>query len=527
MSSHVVVIATDLRRTTVKVSPGTYLSDVLEEACKKLGLDSNKYLIKHKQKQVDLSIPFRTSGLIAGAKLELVQKSKTPSAVQIALQLPQPEAKEIPGGRLINKFPSDLSIWQVLRQFESGEASAGKNINITARGVAETVGGGGSGAGQLYYETPVLNIMGRELASLADFQKTLSQLGHNSGNVLIRLTFRRTDQTLYEAMEQIGAFFKEEERIKVEDKIKEEEKSAASASASAAEQEKPQNPPADRDTPMAEAPSEPVDNSTTAREHDDASAQVTQDATTSQSLQGDGQQTTQEPNKNSELLSRFQPVNIFLAPTNSTPAAALLPADEDDFTPTIAHAQLHQARLQESSRNRRLLSDKEIEEREAAERAKIAAVKSVLIKVRFPDNTSSDWEVSPSDTGAFLYQAVRHVMADSEQPFHLVIPGSKTVIKDDDAPQHSLIRAYKLSGRVLVSLVWDDGVPADVRKRPFLKADFAQQGQAIKVPEIPTAEDDDKDGPSVVPQVQKAPEKRDGGEGSGKKMPKWLKLGKK
>ncbi|KAL7814106.1 GLUT4 regulating protein TUG domain-containing protein [Trichoderma gracile] len=522
MSSHVVVIATDLRRTTVKVTPGTYLSDVLEEACKKLGLDSNKYLIKHKQKQVDLSIPFRTSGLIAGAKLELVQKSKTPSAVQIALQLPQPEAKEIPGGRLINKFPSDLSIWQVLRQFESGEASAGKNINITARGVAETAGGGSSGAGQLYYETPVLNIMGRELASLADFQKTLSQLGHNSGNVLIRLTFRKTDQTLYEAMEQIGAFFKEEARVKEEEK-KEDEKNAAP---SAEQQDRPHNPPADGgDTPMAEAPSEPVKNSTEAQQQDDALAQATQDATATSSLQSDSQQTQQETN-NSEPKSRFQPVSVFLAPTNSTPAAALVPADEDDFTPTIAHAQLHQARLQESSRNKRLLSDKEIEEKEAAEQAKIAAVKSVLIKVRFPDNTSSDWEVGPSDTGAFLYQAVRHVMADSGQPFHLVIPGSKKVIKDDDAPQHSLIRAYKLSGRVLVSLVWDDGVPAEVRKRPFLKADFAQQGQAIKVPEIPTVEDD-KDAPSVVPQVQKAPEKRDGGEGSGKKMPKWLKLGKK
>ncbi|KAL6858518.1 GLUT4 regulating protein TUG domain-containing protein [Trichoderma novae-zelandiae] len=515
MSSHVVVIATDLRRTTVKVSPGTYLSDVLDEACKKLGLDSNKYLIKHKQKQVDLSIPFRTSGLIAGAKLELVQKSKTPSAVQIALQLPQPEANEIPGGRLIKKFPSDLSIWQVLRQFESGEASAGKNINITARGVAQTVGSDGSGAGQLFYETPVLNIMGRELGSLTDFQKTLSQLGHNSGNVLIRLTFRRTDQTLYEAMEQIGAFFKEEERVK------EEEQNAASGAA----QDKPQNPPVDGDTPMAEAPSEPVDNTTGALEPHDAPAEATQESATSPSLQTSSQQTPQET-KSSDPQSRLQPVNVFLAPTNSTPAAALLPADEDDFTPSIVHAQLHQARLQESSRNRRLLSDKEIEEKEAAEQAKIAAVKSVLIKVRFPDNTSSDWEVGPSDTGAFLYQAVRHVMANSEQPFHLVIPGSKAVIKDDDSPKHSLVRAYKLSGRVLVSLVWDDGVPADVRKQPFLKASFAQQGQAIKVPEIPTVEDD-KGGRSVVSQVQQAPERRDGGEGSGKKMPKWLKLGKK
>lgn len=504
MSSHVVVIATDLRRTTIKVSPGTYLSDVLAEACKKLGLDGDKYLIKHKQKQVDLSIPFRTSGLLAGAKLELVQKSKSPSAVQIALQIPQPEAKEIPGGRLIKKFPSDLSIWQVLRQFESGEASAGKNINITARGVAQTVNSENSGAGQLYYETPVLNIMGRELGSFADFQKSLSQLGHNSGNVLIRLSFRRTDQTLYEAMEQIGTFFKEEEKEKREEK----ENAAPTVS-----EDKPQDLPTDGDVPMTEALTETINN--TAEAQQEAAPEATQDSTSS----------IQPETNNSDPQSRFEPVNVFLAPTNSTPAAALAPVDESDFTPTVAQAQLHQARLLESSRNKRLLSDREIEEKEAAEQAKINAVKSVLIKVRFPDNTSSDWQVGPSDTGAFLYQAVRHVMANNGQSFHLVIPGSKTVIKDDDTPKHNLIRAYKLSGRVLVSLVWNDDVPKEARKQPFLKANFAQQGQAIKVPEIPTVEDD-KAGPSAVPQVQKAPAK-EGGDGSGKKMPKWLKLGKK
>lgn len=46
MASHVVVIATDLRRATVKVNPGTYLSDVLDQACQKLNLSSDKYLVK-------------------------------------------------------------------------------------------------------------------------------------------------------------------------------------------------------------------------------------------------------------------------------------------------------------------------------------------------------------------------------------------------------------------------------------------------------------------------------------------------
>jgi tether containing UBX domain for GLUT4 len=46
MSAHVEVIATDLRRTKIKVTPGTYLVDVLRDACQKLNLSSDKYLLK-------------------------------------------------------------------------------------------------------------------------------------------------------------------------------------------------------------------------------------------------------------------------------------------------------------------------------------------------------------------------------------------------------------------------------------------------------------------------------------------------
>lgn len=46
MATNVVVIATDLRRATIKVQPGTYLTDVLEEACRRLNLSSDKYIVK-------------------------------------------------------------------------------------------------------------------------------------------------------------------------------------------------------------------------------------------------------------------------------------------------------------------------------------------------------------------------------------------------------------------------------------------------------------------------------------------------
>ncbi|KAJ6788565.1 hypothetical protein PWT90_07989 [Aphanocladium album] len=488
MSTHVVVIGSDLRRATIKVTPGTYLIDVLQEACKKLSISADKYILKHKQKTVDLTVPFRTAGLVGGAKLELVQKSNTPSAVQIGLQLPQPEAKEIPGGRLIKKLPSNLTLWSVLRQFESGDASAGRNINITARGVAKTSAGTASGSGQLYYETPILNIMGRDYTTFEDFQKTLAQLGHNSGSVLVRLTFKTTDQTLFEAMERISQSFKE---------TREEPSAAASQpeASAAAEQAQPEPTP---DIPMADAPSD----APLAIETEPSAAPL---------------QESKDP---------YEPVGVYLAPSSNTPAAALAPTVESDFTPTVAHAKLHQSQLEKSSRNKRLPSDKELEEKAAEERARVAAIKSVIVKIRFPDNTSSDWQIDHASTGAFLYGAVRHVMADPALPFHLVLPGSngKNVIKDDAGPKHTLIAGYKLQGRVLINLVWNDEVPPAKRKLPFLKANVAKQGQEIKVPELPKYEPED---PAPAPKKEESSEPKKSGDGKGPKVPKWLKLGKK
>jgi hypothetical protein len=46
MASHVVVLDTSLRRATVKLNPGTYMTEILEEACKKWGLKSSNYGLK-------------------------------------------------------------------------------------------------------------------------------------------------------------------------------------------------------------------------------------------------------------------------------------------------------------------------------------------------------------------------------------------------------------------------------------------------------------------------------------------------
>lgn len=46
MASNVVLIDSSFRRATIKVQPGTYMSDVLAEGCKKLNLRPENHGLK-------------------------------------------------------------------------------------------------------------------------------------------------------------------------------------------------------------------------------------------------------------------------------------------------------------------------------------------------------------------------------------------------------------------------------------------------------------------------------------------------
>ncbi|KAI1279948.1 GLUT4 regulating protein TUG-domain-containing protein [Xylaria sp. FL0933] len=493
MATNVKVVGTDLRQVTIKVNPSTYLTDVLEQACAKLKVPNNKYLLKHKQRQLDLSQTFRTSGLIPGARLELVVRANTPTVVNVALQLPSPESSLFPPhGRVSEKLPSDFTIWQILRQFESGKASGGENLNITARGVPQTDNGAQAGSGQLYYEIPNIVIESRTLSTFVDFQKTLAQLGYNSGGVLMRLSFQKTTQPLSDAMREIEEYFKSEEHDSAARKAEDVGTEGASANTS--------EPPAQvNEAPTTSDTAEAVPPATTNNE-----ATTTQDTTAPDYMDIDSE-------------TGLRPVTIFSAPASSTPVAASRVDSEEDYAPDISHAKAHQKLLKSLSENKRLLSDRELEEKAAMEEAKVAAIKSIKIKVRFPDNFSAEWTFGPEDTGANLYNEVRGIMANSSLPFRLVLPGARTIIKDD--VDSTLIKGYRLSANTLVNFTWDDSVPTDVRRQPFLKSSVAGKAQEVVVPDVPEIEVKQEE--QSVP-VQ-APKPKNDGEGSGFKKPKWLK----
>ncbi|KAI9734099.1 MAG: Tether containing UBX domain for GLUT4 [Claussenomyces sp. TS43310] len=505
MASHVVVIDTTLRRTTVKVSPGTYISDVLHEACRKLNLKSDNYGLKHSNKAVDMSRTIRQAGLSSGAKVELVIASKSPSVVSVALQVPESDAKDIPSGRLIGKFPSNTTLWLILRQFETDSA---QNLNFTGRGVART-DVGESGAGRIYYETPVLNIMGRELSSFADLQKTMAQLGINSGSSLIRLAFKKTDTPLEEAMAEIGGYFKLGEEpgdpggkaaAVVSDLSSQPEVEKRMLSDATVNESNPELAVAmDLDPPTASPPGDFVPN-------DRASIGSTN-------------------LENLVVGSSQRPISVFAAPTSDTPKAAFAPYNETDYEPTIAHAKLHQNLLQSRTQNVRLPSDAE-EAALAAEKAALrSSVKEVSVKVRFPDQLTVVSTFTNLDSGAALHDFVKRVIVAEDQPFALVWMGRGPQTVPNDA-NVKLIKDLGFQGRMLVNFHWQDAASDDARRGTSLKAEFATKAKELQVRQISdvdtpeqnvsmeTAKDDDKG------------KSKEGGKTKG--TPKWLKLpGKK
>jgi len=84
-----------------------------------------------------------------------------------------------------------------------------------------------------------------------------------------------------------------------------------------------------------------------------------------------------------------------------------------------------------------------------------------------------------------------------------------------------------MSANTLVNFVWNDEVPADVRRQPFLTGGVAGQAQKVVVPNVPEVEvaDDRSAGQGSSPAASRP---RNDGEGSNLKKPKWLQgFGKK
>lgn len=381
----------------------------------------------------------------------------------------------------------------VLRKFEAAVAGSGPARNFTARGVPATVGGDATGSGRLFYETPVLQILEREISSFTDLQKSFAQLGFNSGNVLIRLSFRRTEEPLEEAMVKIGEYFNS-----VED-----------ASPSPAQNPEP--------TASAEIESE--------ASNEQPSSSVPPGST---SVPVPDSEQTLPPAASSEPSppTSTRSITVFSPPTASTPSSSQIPYNENDYIPSIEHAKAHQRLLSQSYRPTRLPSDAEIAAKATAEEKRRADIREVDVKVRFPDQSQVVAKFGPPDSGQSLYNFVRSCLAApfASEKFILTVPSpSRTANAIPDAEQTFLIKDLGMAGRVLVNFTWADRAVLH-RRTELLRPELRGQARELKVEQPPEPVEE----PSAL--HEPGPSRPQGGDkpGARKGMPKWLKLpGKK
>jgi tether containing UBX domain for GLUT4 len=524
MSASVFVVDSAARRTQIKVTPGKVLREVLEEACRAKKLNPEAYALKtSNNKPVDLSQPFRLSGLSAGAKLQLVQASRSTGVVSVALQLPDVEG----GGRFTDKFPSNTSLWLVLRKFEEGVAGQPqRKLNLTQRALPSD----GSGAGRLLYEQPSINVMSRTIENFSDLQKTLAQLGINGGSMLMRLNFKNSGQPLEEAMAEISGYFTSV------DGTSEESGASATQQARGAHASGVGSMSSVPDA-SAENAAVPVDGAA-GPEPNDADVEMSSDGpiapvapvvendviASSSETQPQSPEPTPAPQQ-----SLYNGVAVYRAPSNDTPAAALEPDDPSTFEPSIAHAKAHQAALERSGRNTRLPSDKELAEQEAQRQAALATVQTVTVRVRYPDQSMIETTINASETSADVYRKVRETLTHSTEAFELRFVGNKGHQTLPDSAGKRLVRDLGFRGKVLVTFVWSQEASAAARQAPALKDEYRSHAQELNVDlssfrAVPQAEGSSSQKPEPV-------KKEGSGKGKGgdleAKMKKFLGFGKK
>lgn len=474
---------------------------------------------RYNNKPISLSQQIRLANLPQGARLELVQVSRSPTVVSVALQLPK--------SRLTQKFASNTSLWEILRYFESGD---GANYNFTQRAVPEM--SGASGSGRLCYEMPVITVMPahKEQSSFEGLQQTLGQLGFDSGSALLKLSFRNTGTPLEEAMAQISQYFKGEDSTTstapgAHAADPAQSKSAPNPDTAAPEamttvagetirSDEPDPEPMDVDAqPVAQPTSEPG-----VSEQNNASADPI-NTSPAAALAAATSTTTPEPPQapvaassqpQAPTPSADQPRNIqvFSASSSSTPQAARNTFNESDYLPTIEHAKIHQAQLINRTRNQRLLSDKELEELEKERQAKLAALtdKPHSLRIRLPDGSLVQMTITKEDTASTLYTFVTSFLAQKTEPFDLKYTGPTGRLVLIPRTQQRLITDLRFSTNELITFQWGEGASPAVRaSRATLAKEWQAKAQTLRVEEPVVQEQEVKEkGKSVAEGKRKA-----------------------
>ncbi len=201
----VTILYPNARRVQIKIQPSTTVLEIIEEACKRQGLESNQHSLHYQKRTLDISLTFRMTGIANNTtleleKLEVVRKFQD---VVIVLQLSD-------GSKLAQKsFQPDTTTFEMV--LETYQAESEQLQAVLSKNSCEN---------DVYTTCCFLNeqIVGNYQLK----NTTLKDMGLLNGRGLIRLDFVRLDKEKFD--KKMAEFeMKLEKRAKL-DKIYEEKK---------------------------------------------------------------------------------------------------------------------------------------------------------------------------------------------------------------------------------------------------------------------------------------------------------------
>lgn len=180
MTSTLTVLCPNARRQTVKASPNTKILELLQEVCKKQGLETSNYDLVFQKKHLDVTLTFRLSGVPNNAQLELVKLDKGPrqlSEISVCLQLENVAERLAP-----RQFkPDSTNFFQLLEAFSQDHEQVRTAIQIENRDDSNQ---------------PIVSYLNDQVVGHFQLKNTtLLDLGLASGRFVIKLSEKRIESS--------------------------------------------------------------------------------------------------------------------------------------------------------------------------------------------------------------------------------------------------------------------------------------------------------------------------------------------
>lgn len=352
---------------------------------------------------------------------------------------------------------------------------------------------GASGAGRLNYEMPVITVMPDHKVheTFVDLQKTLSQLGFDNGSALLRLSFKNSGTPLEEAMAQITQYFKSADSAPSGAQT---ESSAQAGSIPGPEQAAPEATatvagdsirPEEPDPSPMEVDKDPIANSSSVPTQpaiDDSVKENIRPTAPAEPSQTPGS----APTSTDPQPTSSRNIQVFSAPTSSTPQAARQKYNEADYVPTVEHAKSHQAALGQQTKNQRLLSDAELEkqEQERQEKRNAKAEKGGILRIRFPDGSLIQTNISKADTAEDIHDLAAGCLDRKNEPFQLQYRDRTGRPVKIERNKKRVFQDLEFSNSELITFLWEEGASFEARQsRNVLSPEWQQKAQKLKVDE--------------------------------------------